>query len=183
MLSLEFLTAFKASTEQKWSRHSILPGVWGFRIQHDTRWIAGLSDDKINEYERTLGLRFPNDFRAFLRFVNGTDLPTLNVYGSSGEPERESVGVYSYPRDLEFVQDRIENLRDNRDEIATDLRSQGFELPAEAGFVPIYSHRYLVCASDPGSSVVLSVVTHSVDAIVYGNSLREYLEREFLRDL
>ena len=31
--------------------------------------------------------------------MNGTDQETLNVYGSSGEPSRRSVGVYAYPRD------------------------------------------------------------------------------------
>lgn len=45
--------------------------------------------------------------------------------------------------------------------------------------MPIYIHRYVVCTSDPGNSVVLSIKDGS-DAIVYGNSLREYLEREFL---
>jgi hypothetical protein len=31
--------------------------------------------------------------------MNGTDQETLNVYGSSGEPSRRSVGVYAYPGD------------------------------------------------------------------------------------
>jgi len=35
--------------------------------------------------------------------MNGTDKPALNVYGNSGQPRRESVGVYSYPRDVEIV--------------------------------------------------------------------------------
>jgi len=39
----------------------------------------------------------------------------------------------------------------------------------------------LVCTRDLSASVVLSV--HSADdAIVYGHSLREYLEKEFLAD-
>ena len=114
--------------------------------------------------------------------MNGTDLATLNVYGSCGEPQRESVGVYSYPRDIEAVKARIEHIRANRAEIAADLAGQGFELPAEAGLVPVYIHRYLVCTTDLNSSVVLSIVVNATDAIVYGNSLRGYLEKEFLRD-
>jgi hypothetical protein len=77
---------------------------------------------------------------------------------------------------------RIEDVRESRDEIATDLREQGFDLPPEAALVPIYLHRYVVCTSDLNLSVVLSVVVHSTDAIVYGNSLQEYLEREFLAE-
>ncbi len=43
-----------------------------------------------------------------------------------------------------------------------------------------YSHRYVVCTSDlSSSSIVLSIVVHDPDAIVYGRSLHEYLEREF----
>jgi len=43
-------------------------------------------------------------------------------------------------------------------------------------------HRYVVRNSDLNISVVLSTVANATDAIVYGNSLREYLEKEFLRD-
>jgi len=46
----------------------------------------------------------------------------------------------------------------------------------------VYIHRYLVCTIDLNSSVVLSIVVNATDAIVYGNTLREYLEKEFLRD-
>jgi hypothetical protein len=63
---------------------------------------------------------------------------------------------------------------------ASDLSEQGFDLPTGAGLVPIYGHRYVVCTSNLNSSVVLSVVVHDVDAIVYRTCLREYLERDFL---
>jgi len=136
----------------------------------------------IAEYEGVLRVRFPHDFKAFLREMNGTDLATLNVYGYCGEPHREGVGVYSYPRDIELVKQRIEDIRKNRVEIAVDLAEQDFELPAEASLVPIFGHRYVVCASNRVSSVVLSIVVNDTDAIVYAGSLKEYLEKEFLRD-
>jgi hypothetical protein len=182
MVSHDFLAEFKRATEEKWSQQSINPTVSGFQFQRGTRWNPGLSDDKIAEYENALEVRFPLDFRAFLRVMNGTDIPTLNVYAYSGEPHRTSVGVYSYPRDLEIVEQRIEDVRESRDEIATDLTNQGFDLPTEAGLVPIYGHRYLVCTSSLSCSVVLSIVVHSTDAIVYEKSLQEYLKREFLGD-
>jgi hypothetical protein len=182
LLSRNFLAEFRRATEERWSQRSINPTISGFQFQPGTRWNPGLSDDKIAEYETVLEVRFPNDFRAFLGAMNGTDLPTLNIYASCGEPPRKSVGVYSYPRDLGTVKLRIEDVRESRDEIATDLREQGFDLPPEAALVPIYLHRYVVCTSDLNLSVVLSVVVHSTDAIVYGNSLQEYLEREFLAE-
>jgi hypothetical protein len=52
-------------------------------------------------------------------------------------------------------------------------------LGTEDSLVPIYPHRYLVCTADSESSVVLSVADAN-DAIIYANSLEEYLEREFL---
>lgn len=75
MLSCDFLTEFKRATEQKWSLQSINPAVYGFQFQHGTCWNRGLPDDKIAEYENVLGVRFPFDFRAFLRVMNGTDIP------------------------------------------------------------------------------------------------------------
>lgn len=50
--------------------------------------MPGISDQQITNYEKVLNTKFPLDFRAFLRALNGTDLPTLNVYGSCGEPPR-----------------------------------------------------------------------------------------------
>ena len=182
MLSRNFLSAFKRATEERWSHRSINPTISGFQFQPGTLWNPGLSNDKVAEYETVLGVRFPHDFRAFLGAMNGTDLPTLNVYASRGEPPRTSVGVYSYPRDLGIAKQRVEDVRESRDEIAADLREQGFDLPPEADLVPIYLHRYVLCTSDLNRSVVLSIVVHSTDAIVYGNSLQEYLEREFLGD-
>jgi hypothetical protein len=180
LLNRDFLASFKGATEERWSQRSINPTISGFQFQPGTRWHPGLSDDKIAEYETVLGVRFPHDFRAFLGAMNGTDLPTLNVYASCGEQPLKSVGVYSYPRDLGIVKLRSEDVREGRNEIAADLREQGFDLPPEANLVPIYLHRYVVCTSDLNRSVVLSIVVHSTDAIVYGNSLQEYLEREFL---
>ena len=136
----------------------------------------------LSEYQSILGVRFPRDFKTFLRRMNGTDLATLNVYGCCGEPQRKSVGVYSYPRDIEIVKQRIEDIRSSRAEIAADLTEQGFELSSEASLVPIFSHRYVACTANLDDSVVLCIVVHDTDAIVYGDSLKEYLEKEFLRD-
>lgn len=181
MLTADFLMEFKRATEAKWREKSIDPTLHGFQFQRGTRWNEGLSAEMVSEYEIVLRAQFPHDFRAFLREMNGTGLATVNVYGSSGEPPLESVGVYSYPRDIETVKAHIEHIRASRAEIAADLAGQGFDLPAGASLVPIFVHRYVVCTADLNSSVVLSIAVNEVDAIVYGSSLQEYLESEFLR--
>lgn len=181
MLRDDFLAEFKRATEEKWRDLSINPTLYGFQFQRGTRWNPGLPDETITAYENALDVRFPHDFRALLQSVNGTDLPTINIYGYCGEPQRQSVGVYSYPRDVEVVKQWIEAVRQWRAELENTMAEQGFVLAAEADLVPIYIHRYVVCTSNLESSVVLSI-HDGADAIVYGNSLKEYLEREFLRD-
>jgi SMI1/KNR4 family protein SUKH-1 len=180
LLDSDFLREFRQNTEVKWRLKPVNPSIYGFQFQPGTRWNPGLPEERIADYEADLGVRFPRDFRTFLRAMNGTDLPTVNVYGRCGEPHRKSVGVYSYPRDIELVRERIEHIRSSQPEITADLADQAFELPLEANLVPVFAHRYIVCSSNLDSSVVLSVVVHYTDAIVYAKSLREYLEKEFL---
>jgi len=180
MIDSGFLAELKQTTERDWSTRTIDPTVYGFQFQRGTRWIPGLAEEQIAEYEKVLGTKLPGDFRAFLRAMNGTDLPTLNVYGSSGEPPRYSTGVYSYPRDVKVVKQLMEDIEDHRAEIADDLASQGFNLAPQDSLIPIFGHRYVVCTPESNTSVVLSIVVHDVDAILYGNSLREYLLKEFL---
>ena len=177
-LTRDFLAAFQRQTEEIWSRATIDPNVYGFQFQRGTRWFPGLSDVQIADYEAAVDAAFPRDFKTMLGSINGTDMPTLNVYGSKFAP-KESVGMYSYPRDLNIVAERISALAPDREGIAAELADQGFTLHADAQLVPIYSHRYVVCGSDRTSGVVLSV--EGTDTIVYGDTLRSYLEVEFLR--
>jgi hypothetical protein len=179
MAITDSLAEFRRATEAKWSNTLINPTIYGFQIQQGTRWNVGLSVKLIEEYESVLSSHFPNDLRSFLLEMNGTDLPELNVNAPAGS-QRESAGVYSYPRDIEIVKTLVERTRTSKDEIISDLAWQGFDLTEEASLVPIYGHRYVVCTPDLNSSTVLSIVVHDTDAIVYGNSLMEYLETEFL---
>jgi len=110
--------------------------------------------------------------------MNGTDLPTVNIYGDSGTPAQKGVGVYSYPRDLEIVKMRIADVNNSRQEIRQMLAEQGCKVAYGFQLMPIYGHRYVLCTSDLASSSVLSI--HGNDVIVYEDSLREYLTKEFL---
>lgn len=115
----------KRRTEAVWAGASLRPGIYGFQIQPGTRWNPGLRPDEIDAYERALGVRFPASFRCMLSVMNGTDLPTLNLYGTSEHPAREGVGVYAYPRDLALVREWMEHVRGDRDDIAEVLREEG----------------------------------------------------------
>jgi len=180
MIDKQFRAEFRQATEANWATQAINPSIFGYQFQRGTKWLPGLSDEKITAYEGVIGTQFPHDLRMFLHEMNGTDLPTVNMYGSSGQPLKESVGVYSYPRDFELLRDRIDIVREHRAAIAIDLASQGFDLGVNWKLVPIYENRYVVSTPNLNSSVILSIVVNDVDAIVYGHSLQEYLAKEFL---
>ncbi len=177
----EFLHTLRSRTEAYWGRYQPDPAVYGFQFQLGTKWRPGLLQAQIGEYEARIRAKFPIDFKVMLSMMNGTDRPTINLYGSSGAPQRTSLGVYSYPEDYPEILTRIRGIRTRRDRIYSVLAEQGFSSPHGSKWVPIFSHRYLVCTDDPTSSAVLSV--QGADAIVYGRTLREYLEKEFQEEL
>ena len=179
VLEPNFFREFRIVSEEKWRSASIRAHLWGFQFQLDTRWNPGLSDEAIAQFESEVEASFPRDFRLFLEEMNGTDKPAVDVRGSSGEPHRFGPGFYSFPRDLRRVQELIDFVHRGRTELCATLREEGFELSDEAALVPVYAHRYVVCAPNTESCPVLSIWDSS-DAIVYGKSLKDYLEREVL---
>jgi hypothetical protein len=181
MLDIDSVLAFKSASEEKWRNTSINDTSWGFQIQARTRWNSGLTDETIKQYEVAAGASFHPDFKTFLRCMNGTDIPAIDVMGSRGEPPRLAPGFYSYPRDLELIKKRIESVSTDKIQLSATLEEQGFHLPDDAKLIPIYFHRYLVCSPSIDSSPVLSI-WHASDAIVYGRSLLEYLEKEVLNE-
>jgi hypothetical protein len=101
----EFFAWLKPESERYWSSLQINPSSYGFQIQPGTKWRPGLSDAQIEQYQSEIGFHFPAGVRAYLRHMNGTDLPTVNVYGSSGTPHAFGPGFYSYPDDLTRIKD------------------------------------------------------------------------------
>lgn len=75
----------------------------------------------------------------------------------------------------------MEYVREDRAGITEVLLEQGFRLEPDAGLVPVYSHRFLVCGADPLDGPVLSI--QGTDAIVYGRTLAEYLHSEFFEPI
>jgi hypothetical protein len=115
-------------------------------------------------------VRFPDDFRLFLRTMNGTDR------GISVVEDWDVVNAY--PRDLSYAIALIADLKPFHDWIV-----EACDLDRDVAFVPIYQRRYVVCSSNPADSRVCSIFLGGgsfPDAIVFGESLREYLMTEFL---
>jgi len=181
MLNSDFYVSFKRASEEKWRNISIRSSFWGFQIQAGTQWNPGLSEKKIDQYESDVNVSFPSDLRAFLREMNGTDKHAVDVRGDSGEKHRFGQAFYSYPRDLSLIRDLIEIASTDPKQLRQTLAEEGFQLGQDAKLLPIFSHRYVVCSSGVEVSAVLSL-WDSTDAIVYGQSLPEYLQREVFGD-
>ena len=174
------MTDFRAKTHDQWKHAKINTRIYGFQFQAGTQWNPGLSDSDINEYENELNCQFSNELRTVLRHINGTDKPTLNIYGNCGEPYCTGVGVYSYPRDIGRIKERIEDLKNDWKEIKEYLEEDDFIITEDMSLVPFYIHRYVVCGPNRTSGPVLSI--HGSDAIIYAESLRQYLEKEFVNN-
>ena len=97
-MNSEFLQEFKRKTEERWRLNLIDPAVYGFKLQRGTCWNTGLSEEQILAYENEVSICFPLGLKAFLRVMNGTNVPTLNVLEVLGEPPREWIGVYELPQ-------------------------------------------------------------------------------------
>ena len=142
-----FFAAFKLASEEMWSNKSIRENVWGFQLQPGTRWNPGLSDEEIREYEAVVDISFPSVFCTYLREMNGTDKPAIDIRGNSGENHRFGPGFYSYPRDMEAIHKMIRHAWADASQLRETLLDEGFCLPDDAKLVPIYSHRFVVCSS------------------------------------
>src|SRR5260370_41101837 len=106
MLNSDFLDEFKRTTEAKWSTVSLDPMIYGFQFQPGTRWNRGLSDEVVAEYENGLGVRFPHDFKLFLKAPSGPDIPTLNLYSPDGTPPCQRAAVHASPRCIVLLKRR-----------------------------------------------------------------------------
>jgi hypothetical protein len=161
-----FFIWLKKMSEKVWESIELKRGVFGFQTQKETKWLEGLSEDKIAEYEIELGFAFPEIYKFYLRNMNGTEKPAINTYGDS-ETVAYTADYYSFPRDLEIVKDRIkwiyEEFLVDEDEIRRE------KIPH---IIPIVGHRFLIadnCAENP----VLSI--YGRDAIVYAPNLQKFL--------
>lgn len=179
MLTEQFIADFKARTEASWRLHELDPEIHGFQIQRGTRWNPGLSEDQIKRYEHDLGFAFPPALRLFLAHLNGTDIPTLNVYGHSGEPHRTRPGIYAWPRDLATVKESLRWVREDWKDYESVLASVGLG-GKKADLFPFFHDNCIVCGPDFPEMPVITIDQHY--AVLYDGGFGDYLERRFLND-
>jgi hypothetical protein len=199
----DFLCWFRERTELAWAsyrtRDFAAAGVGGHDWQRGTRWLDGLTDAEIDGVERRWAIRFPPDYRLFLRELHTVDRPMVGAefrgHGHLVPSERPSFP--NWQTDTAALQERFDwplsGLLFNVEHDDLWLPSWG-ERPAHrperearireaarsaARLLPVFGHRYLLAEPCQAGSPVLSV--YQTDVIVYGADLRRYLLAEFAR--
>jgi hypothetical protein len=174
-LNLElFFPWLKEQSEKYWATIELKRNIYGFQIQPGTKWNPGLTDIQIDCFEKEIGFSFPAIYRLFLKHMNGTDKPCINIYAYSGTPFSYSPGYYTYPKDLAQFQELIQWIYESK-----NMSHQEIEKEHIPHILPIVSHRFLVmdrCGSNP----VLSM--YGDDIIPYANDLRGFLLHDIFRN-
>ena len=166
----EFFPWLKGTSEEFWETIEIDKSIFGFQVQKGTKWLPGLSNEDIVDYESEMGFCFPHNYKIYLRHMNGTDASRINVYGDCGGPYRYSPGFYSYPRDIEAVRNKIRWIHEEFGVTPEFVEEQ--QIPR---IMPIVSHKFLVvdrCSENP----ILSM--YGRDCIFFASSLESFLVNE-----
>jgi len=162
-----FFPWLKNESEKFWKSIKINSGIYGFQIQKDTKWNHGLSDSQIEAFEKDLGFKFPEIYKLFLKTMDGTNEPAVNIYGESGEPYAYSPAYYSYPRDLKIIKEMINWICESFNIKVGDIDGDKISF-----IIPIVSHRFLI-VDKSGKNPVLSM--YGDDVIPYASSLKTFL--------
>lgn len=106
----QFLDWFRERTEAYWATlprqtpQEVLAGfvnaeVGGSEWQQGTRWLGGLHEDEIATIEEQWNLRFPPDYRLFLRHLHSVDKPMLRArYIGNVENGNEDISAFAYAK-------------------------------------------------------------------------------------
>jgi hypothetical protein len=212
LFSEAFLAWFRRETEATWSTYaSHAPEDSRERRSREywrehTKWLDGMTDAEIDAAEARWSVRFPPDFRLFLRMLHTVDCPQrITYYDGDQLVTDDHNGLYNWKADdraqdgvaepgtlayaYDWLFERIfEDVQDHNlwrpswgEKPSTEEQqtTRLRELLAAAPkLIPIFEHRYLLAEPCTSGNMVLSI-WHGLDIIVYGADLRDYLLREF----
>lgn len=183
----EFLYWFRQRTEAAWAG--------GYPRQ---RWLPGLSDEEIAGIECTWAIRFPPDYRLFLRLLHavGEEMSAGSRSRKRLVPVRKSKIVYNWLLDAKDLRAAFswpfEGLGfglENDDLFwlpewgerpsSVDARRERLReaISSAPKLIPITGHRYLLAEPLRAGNSVLSI--YGSDIVIYGADLRRYLLIEF----
>lgn len=206
----QFLDWIRIRTENAWANYRsrtfeeyVAARVGGQDWQRGTKWLDGLSEEEINQVERQWSVRFPPDYRLFLRQLHAVDRPTRGAsyteYVEEGEEShlvpKEKPAFYNWMTDTEALQDAfnwlVEGLQFDAEFNNIWLPTWGpkpgtvasqkeriRELVANAPkLIPIIGHSYLLAEPCQAGNPIFSV--YQSDIIVFNSDLHDFFLFEF----
>jgi len=206
----EFLALLRERTEADWA--AVTPrsleayersGAGGYDWQPGTRWLGGLDEPAIAAAERHWGLRFPPEYRLFLRTLHTPDRPRagyLYVDGSKlsaverpsfydwrpgheGEPVsfRGLAGAFEWLYEGIFFSVQHGYWPPPWGPMPSTMEERGLRvrelIAAAPRLIPIIDHSYLLAEPEGANNPVFSI--YGPDTIVYAATFRSTLLREF----
>jgi len=167
--SISFFETIKKESEIFWADTSPNKGIYGFQIQQDSKWRQGLSDTKLQEFENSIGFSFPTPLRNFYTTMNGLTKQGINLYGNDGTPPALRSVFYSYPGDIQLIQEQVDWIYE-----ATSVKKEDLENLEVSRIFPVHGHRFML-VDIPGNPI-LSM--YGDDIIYYSESLSKLLANE-----
>ncbi len=170
---------FIKKTTQIWESRRLNPRIFGYQIQPGTKWLEGIKEKEIQELETRLGFNFPEEIRHFLLSTNGLDREQINMNASDKKQEFQNQwNLTNIERGQKELIEKNQNEKTFKI-IKEENIIPGIDLKTHS-LLPIYGHRFAVCNKEkPEYCQIISI--HGDDIIMYGESLKEYLEKEFLK--
>ncbi len=172
--SLSYFEGLKTVSELYWEETTPNNSIYGYQIMQHSKWRPGLHDEEILNFEKALGLPFPNALRNFYKTMNGLTKPGINIYGNDGTPFAYYPLFYSYPEDLELIKERIEWIYS-----ANTITKEQLEVSGISRIFPIYSHRFLLL--DVPGNPVLSM--YGNDILFWADNLSKLLAIEIFNKI
>ena len=205
-----FLDWLQDQMEKAWTSYEpvsfedyVAGGVGGVDWQRNTRWLEGLSEPEIDRIEHQWAIRFPPDYRLFLRHLHTVDRPmrgaryTEYIEGGPGShmvPNERSL-FYNWLTGSDELKRALDWPLDG---LLFDIEHSGLWLPgwgprpatlsdqeahvralaaAAPRLIPVFEHRYLPSEPCQPGNPVLSI--YQSDIVLYASNLRSYFLFEF----
>lgn len=204
----DFLYWVKETTERRWANlfKSKKDGNW-WNHKHDifqgAKWIDPLTDEEVDALEIKWKIKFPADFRSFLKILHRVDKCDYfqDEDFETGEISLIENELFHNWRNEVLIEERFDNLLDHlklcvfSDIQPSWLKSWGPRPESKEEctvimeewmkkarvLIPINSHRYLV--SEPTQKCPHVISMYGFDTILYSLNLREHLINELRWDL
>ncbi|GHT90756.1 hypothetical protein FACS1894137_20000 [Spirochaetia bacterium] len=161
----------KQLTENLWEKKKP-DRIYGYQFQQKTKWKKGLSGDEIAAFEDIMGFAFPDILRDYYSIMNGVDKESVNIYGESGVEYKYSKVLYSYPEDINMINELIQFVYDENNINPQTMRGMNV-----SRIFPIYGHCFMLI--DHPEHLILMM--HGKNIQYYSKSLVDMFYRELAR--